>query len=668
MKDVRMTRRALFPLLLASVLACPRDAAPGLAATDLLGNDEGGPFNHALSPDGSRLAWAQSTEGKAAIFVGHADGTSRVRLTHGNWDHWPVWSPDGRWIAYMAEGHDNDLFVAPSDGGEPRQLTAGQAIDRPVAWLRDGSGVVVYRSGLGADQTLVVPLDGGTPRSIVPALGGNQYVAISPDGSKAVFDLHRGGESTIWVQDLSGGSARQLTTEGFESFEPAQGAWAPDGRHVVYVSRRTGTSDLWIADVETGDLRQLTHDVHNDGNHAWSPDGRWIAFSSDRGGQTDVWIMPAAGGAAVRVSNDLAYEDLIQWAPDGTGLFYARWLVHGGVGVASVDGGEPRILVDWPGHNVVFASVTLSPDERTVLFAGDRSGNNDIWSVPLAGGEPTPFVAGPLNDVWPRFSPDGSQVLFVSNRSRSADIWIMPVTGGEAHQLTNWPSDEYVPTWSPDGSQVAFVSNHDNTQEDVWVVPSTGGVPRRISNFRRDIILGDKGIAWSPDGKSIYAVVVAANGVRELYQIPLSGATPRKLDTSPNATEGALSPDGSQVAYYEYKDAWGFTEVTPTAGGPHRRLTRRTDFVFQTSPLWSPDGTRLAVSDWDFTDATSDVLEMGVLDTLRRRLTHIPHSFEEPRAYTADGRSVLFAMQGSDWRVMAVRVGDLLARASASRP
>jgi Tol biopolymer transport system component len=65
------------------------------------------------------------------------------------------------------------------------------------------------------------------------------------------------------------------------------------------------------------------------------------------------------------------------------------------------------------------------------------------------------------------------------------------------------------------------------------------------------------------------------------------------------------SPDGSQVAYFEYKDAWGFTEVTPTAGGPPRRLTRRTDFVFQTAPLWSPDGTRLAVSDWDFTDATT---------------------------------------------------------------
>jgi len=145
-----------------------------------------------------------------------------------------------------------------------------------------------------------------------------------------------------------------------------------------------------------------------------------------------------------------------------------------------------------------------------------------------------------------------------------------------------------------------------------------------------------------------------------LYRVPVAGGRPEALQVSPDAFDGRLSPDGAWYAYTEYKDAWGFIEVTPTRGGAPRRLTRRTERVYQSDPLWSPDGTRLTVSEADYTGATLDLREMSVNDTTRRRLTRSPKSDEQAIAYTRDGR-VLFEMSGQDHRVMSVAVGDLLA-------
>ncbi len=653
-----MMRNILVPSLALALFACASgDDGPHLEFVEVVGNAGGDPFSPRLSPDGTRLAWAQPVAGQAVIHVSNADGSNVQRLSRGTWDSDPFWSPDGRWIAYAGESPAFDLFVVPSDGGEPRQLTSGRAGDQPAGWLPDGSAVVFYRSGVGDAQTLVVPLDGKPERALVAPQGGNQLAAVSPDGSKVAFVLSRGSESTIWVQGMDGGPARQLTTEGHEFGSPARNMWSPDGRSLVFASRRTGTTDLWTADVETGELTQLTSDVRNDRGHQWSPDGRWIAFVSDRGGQDDIWIVPSRGGQPLRVTNDLASESSHEWSADGRTIYYERTYTEGGLGVTAPDAGEPRMLLSWPGYSVF--SADLSPDGATVLFTSDRSGNLDIWSVPLTGGEPVPFAVSPLDESEPRFSPDGSQVVFVSTRSGgSSDLWVMPAAGGEARRLTEWSDDEYGPRWSPDGTQIAFTSDRETTQRDVWVVPAAGGAPRRVTNFNA----AQRGEAhWSPDGRSLYVVVTTATGSQVLYRVPVDGGRPVALPASPDAAGGELSPDGQHYAYSTFEGGWAFVEIISTAGGLPRRLTRRTERVFQPGSIWSPDGSRLAVVDWTFgDDATTNILEMSVHDTTQRQLTRRPRSFEGPVAYTPDGRQVVFTMNAPDARIVSVSVAELL--------
>jgi Tol biopolymer transport system component len=665
MKDRVMFRRML-PILLLAVVACARADREALpAATELVGDSGGAPFSTGgLSPDGLRLVWARPANGRAAIYVGNADGSNPVRLTHGAWDRNPVWSPDGRWIAYLAEDPDFDLMVVPSAGGEPRQLTSGPGEETPAGWTRDGTGVVYYQSRRGEAQTMIAPLDGSPVHPVVPALGGDQWVAISPDGSTAVFDLHRGAEGTIWVQDMAGGPARQLTTEGLERLAPNRTAWAPDSRHVVFVSRRTGTEDLWVADVDSGEPRQLTHDVRNDEGAVWSPDGQWIAFVSDRGGQWDIWIIPSGGGSAVRVTNDLAVEEegSLGWTPDGRSLIYRRTENDGALGLTSPDGGAPRMFVDWPGYSILTPS--LSPDGATVIFSSNRLGNPDLWSVPVVGGEPVPFATTPLNEALPRYSPDGTQVLFNSNRSGSADLWVMPASGGDARQLTNWSSDEFDGHWSPDGKSVAFRSNHDGTGQDIWLMASSGGNPSRLTRFRATI----SSVDWSPDGRGLYAIVTDSSGTHRLYRVPLAGGAPVALQMAPTGDDGLLSPDGSQYAYAAYEGGFAFVEVTPTTGGPPRRITRATEDVYELPGAWSPDGTRLAVESWGYggSDPTANVFELSVSDGAEKQLTQIRRSFETPVAYTRDGTQVLFFAVGGGVSIRRVEVAGLLARAEGA--
>jgi TolB protein len=630
-------------------------ADPVALVTDSLGTGYGG----VLSPDGSRLAFQRSVAGRSHIFVAAADGTGAVERTNGVWDHIPVWSPDGRWIAYHAEGPDYDLFVVPVDGGAPRQLTSGPPRDVPRAWLPDGSGVIVQRNGAGDEHTIVVPLDGAAPRRLGPEMSGNQHAGLSPDGGKVGFDLHQGGEdATIWVQDTAGGAPRQLTTEMLENANPSS-MWSPDGRFIAYTSRRTGTRDIWSVDVNSGETRQLTSDVRDDFSPRWSPDGRWMAFLSDRGGQQDIWVVPSTGGKAVRVTNDRAVEVDPGWSPDGRRLYYGQ--TSGGVELQLLpaDSGVARSLLSWSGYFIM--SAALSPDGTTILFDSDRSGNADIWSLPVSGGEPIPFAASPLTDRNPLFSRDGSQVLFVSDRSGSMDLWVMPARGGEPRRLTEDPGVEGEPAWSPDGKAIAFSSNRGG-QNDLWVIPVAGGEPRRLT---QDNLLPTF-VEWSPDGTTIFFNGRRPGGGQDLYRIPAAGGPARALGARPGIGTSRLSPDGSQLSYSSFEGGWAYLDLIPASGGTSRRLTRMTENVFQPWAMWSPDGSFLAVVDNDFegnSDAT-DLSTVRLSDGVWRRRTRTAIESEWVQGFTADSREILVIATTQRNQVMTVAVEGLLAGTS----
>lgn len=128
----------------------------------------------------------------------------------------------------------------------------------------------------------------------------------------------------------------------------------------------------------------------------------------------------------------------------------------------------------------------------------------------------------------------------------AGDLWTVPRAGGDAVRLTTGVGTETRPLFSPDGTTLAFSAEYDGNL-DVYTVPAAGGVPRRLTYHPgTDIVAG-----WTPDGtKVLFASSRTSENARfsRLFTIAANGVFPEPLPL-PMGHEGALSPDGSRIAY-----------------------------------------------------------------------------------------------------------------------
>lgn len=190
-----------------------------------------------------------------------ADGSDRRQLTTDGGLS-PLWSPDGRSIAYAVDGSQRASIV-DTGLGEPRLLGDG----RPVAWLPDGSGVVVEvvtravaeQGSRFASELRVLPLDGSPARPFdrrcasAPAWPPNGSRVACLSGTAAVVVLDGPRETTL-VAD-----ATAVT-------------WSPDGRRIAFAAGTEGGGvNLFVANVETGLSTRITTDGEQDEQPAWQP-------------------------------------------------------------------------------------------------------------------------------------------------------------------------------------------------------------------------------------------------------------------------------------------------------------------------------------------------------------------------------------------------------------
>jgi len=192
-------------LLLGSALAA-RAAAPTLPRTP------------APSPDGSLVAF--SWQGDIWV-VGSGGGEARRLTAHPAYEGNPIWSGDGRWIAFSSDRHgQDDVFIIHAEGGVPRRLTHHSATDTPCAFTRDGGRVLfTSRRALTPKRPpnlYAVSVEGGTPELFMDRLGFG--ASPSPSGLKIAYV--RGGTDSarrhyrgsanrdIWIYDLETGQDR----------------------------------------------------------------------------------------------------------------------------------------------------------------------------------------------------------------------------------------------------------------------------------------------------------------------------------------------------------------------------------------------------------------------------------------------------------------------------
>lgn len=468
------------------------------------------------SPDAERLAYESDQNGNWDIWVvqpGHGEPVNLTASRPGP-DRYPSWSPDGREIAFLSlEGEDWGLYVMASVGGIPRKL-----VSMPI-------NPVFYR---------------GPPQ-------------WSPDGGEiavALSDRSRNYAEIFSVRTLEG---RQVPLPRLEGNPCIDLAWSPGGDLFAYVAAEGDAAEVsQIFTVSLSDeagRHPVTDGRTQARNPIWSPDGRMLYFLSNRGGSMDLWRQPlskdgAPDGDAERLTSGIGIRSAV-FSPDRTRIAYSQ-----GRAVANVWRIPSRPTREEPPNwadaeqltfdNALVQFFNISPDRKSIALSSDRSGNQDLWVFPCAGGAMSRLTTDPSPDWCPRWSPDGGLLAFYSYRAGSRDIWVMPSGGGTARQITKDPANDLLPIWSPNGTEIAFTSRRTGNR-DVWIASLDSDQVRQVTFGPDDETVYD----WSRDG--LWLLILSGSGSC-LSRVAAAGGELEAIGEEPVSVGwGRFSSDGREV-------------------------------------------------------------------------------------------------------------------------
>ncbi|HKY53137.1 MAG TPA: hypothetical protein VJM08_02475, partial [Anaerolineales bacterium] len=242
-----------------------------------------------------------SSEGD--VYVINADGSERTRLTDNPAEDFdPVWSPDGRQIAFRSHRDGNEeVYIMNADGSEQSNLSSAPSTDYSPAWSPDGQWIAFQSDRTGNASIWVTKPDGSGLRQVTDIPGISEYPTWSPDSNRIAFHCTFGkrlsngtGDFEICVVNLDGTELIQLTDTEGENKLPA---WSPDGNKLAFQSNRDGWTtlpdyeplgydprqfgdyEIYLMNIDGSDQINLTNNPREDDTFAaWSRDG-YLVFS-----------------------------------------------------------------------------------------------------------------------------------------------------------------------------------------------------------------------------------------------------------------------------------------------------------------------------------------------------------------------------------------------------
>ena len=253
------------------------------------------------------------------------DGTQRMMFANGGIDQQdPLWSPDGRRIAFVSGGQlsrAQEIHLMDSDGQNQKVLMAqpGRSYDG-LAWSADGKQILVDAYSSGHYEIWVMSADGSNQRRLSSSEAyDDRLAAWSPDSRQIVFRRSSSNSPSsvdwaIWRMNADGSQAVPLTDGANEDTEPV---WAPNGQHIAYI-RGKQNAGVWIMNSDGSNATELAPGQDFQHDLAWSPNSQSLAVIGISAGADKVIVMNADGSNVHLADPTLDYADLdFAWSPDG---------------------------------------------------------------------------------------------------------------------------------------------------------------------------------------------------------------------------------------------------------------------------------------------------------------------------------------------------------------
>lgn len=589
--------------------------------------------------DEARLLRFPSTNGTDVVFTYAGDlyraplsGGEAQRLTsHVGYEIFPHYSPDGKSIAFTGQYDGNtEVYLIPSDGGEPQRLTYTSTNSRDdlgdrmgpnnivMTWSRDGKEIV-YRNRIGdgfEGKLWRIGKDGGMSEALPLPEGG--FCSYSPDGKKLAYNR---------------------VFREFRSWKYYRGGMA---------------DDIWIYDTEAKKVTNVTNNVAQDIFPMWIGDE--IFFASDRDMTMNLFVYNTKTGKTEKVTNYTDYDVKFP-SSDGNTIVYE----HGGY-LYRLDPKtrqSEQIHITLNGENVYarteqkhvannLTAISLSPNGKRLAVTA----RGEVFDVPVAKGVTRNITRTPgAHERDAEWSYDGKNIAYISDRTGETEIWLEPAEGGEPVQLTK-DNDTYIRqfAWSPDNKTILYTDRKNRI-----VVVDVASKTKKVLMQNPEAEFRD--VAFSADSQWITYTKPASNDLSVVYIYNLtSGKEYPVTEKWYNSSEPTFSSDGKYLIFSSDRDfnpIYGRLEwnhVYTRMGGIYLvplALSTPSPFLGEdASGADSKDNTTTAASDKKKDDKKESAGMKVDTDNMYARIIKLPLDADNYYNFYSDGKAIWYQSKG----------------------